>query len=92
MKTLCEVLLLYTSQEIALRGHREDEMSANRSEFLEILSLVAKYNKVAESQLNGLPTNAVYKLPKIQNDLAISYKADMVHSHITSAVRDVGMF
>jgi len=66
-------------------------MCANRSNFLEILSLVAKHDKVVESQMSGLPRNAVYTSPKIQNDL-LAIMADMVCSHITLAVRDAGMF
>ena len=91
LKTVCEILLLCSYQEIALRGHREDELSANRGNFLEILSLVAKHDETVGSRLNGLPKNVVYTSPRIQNDL-IAIMAGMVRSHITSAVRDAGMF
>ena len=91
LKTVCEVLLLCSYQEIAMRGHREDEMSTNKGNFLEILSLVAKHDEVVKSQLNFLPRNAQYMSPKIQNDL-IAIMAGMVRNHVTVAVRDAGMF
>ena len=39
MITLCEIILLCSNQEIALRGHREDEDSDNKGNFVEILIL-----------------------------------------------------
>jgi len=74
-----------------MRGHREDKMSANKGNFLEILSLVAKHDEVVESRLSFLPRNAVYTSPKIQNDL-IAIMAGMVRSHISKAVRYAGTF
>lgn len=46
LKTVTEILLLCSHQEIALRGHRESEVSTNRGNFLEILKLVANHDQV----------------------------------------------
>ena len=62
--TVCE----NSYQEITMRGHREDDMSTNKGNFLEILSLVAKHDEVVKSRLNFFPRNAQYTSPKIQND------------------------
>ena len=78
-------------QEIALRAHREDNPSANKGNFLEMLNLVAKHDEVVGNRLNSLPNNAVYTSPKIQNNL-IDIMTGMVRSQIVSTVKNAGMF
>ncbi len=45
IKSIAEVLLLCSRQDIPLRGHRESPESANRGNFLEILLLVASHSQ-----------------------------------------------
>ena len=66
IKTIAEVLLLCARQDIALRGHRESVDSANRGNFLEILSLVARHDTDVYQHLHTTtPRNAVYTSPDI---------------------------
>ena len=60
IKTVAEVLLIYSRQEIFFRGHDESSESLNKGNFKEILSLVAKHDPVvAEIFFHG-PRNALY--------------------------------
>ena len=60
LKTLCEIILLCSNQEIALLGHRENEASENKGNFIEILNLVARHDEIVSSWVAHLPKNAVY--------------------------------
>ena len=91
MKTLCEIILLCSNQEIALRGHRENDASTNKGNFIEILNLVAKHDEVVSSRLSHLPRNAIYTSPKVQNDL-LHIMAGIVHKEIALAVQNAGVF
>jgi len=91
LKTSCEIILLCSNQEIALRGHRENEASANKGNFIEILNLVARHDEVVSGQLSHLPKNAIYTSPKIQNDL-LNIMFGMVHKGISLAVQNAGVF
>ena len=46
LRTILEVLLLCSQQEIALRGHDESEKSLNRGNFIEILKLIASHDQI----------------------------------------------
>ena len=46
LKTIAEILLSCSQQEIALRGHAESRNSLNRGNFLQILDLVANHDSV----------------------------------------------
>ena len=60
IKTVAEVLLIYSRQEIFFRGHDEFSESLNKGNFKEILSLVAEHDPVvAEIFFHG-PRNALY--------------------------------
>ena len=91
MRTLAEVILLCARQDLALRGHRESQSSLNRGNFLEILHLIAKHDKVVEERLQCGPRNAIYTSPEVQNTL-LNILANMVRRTICSGVRDAGVF
>jgi hypothetical protein len=43
---------MYTAtQNIAQRGHRENEQSSNRGNFLELLKLFSKYNPIIKKKI-----------------------------------------
>ena len=69
LKTILEVLLVCSQQEIALQGHKESVNSLNRDNFLEIFKLVASHDEVVSERLMYGPKNALYTCPSIQNDL-----------------------
>ena len=60
MKTIAEILLVCSHQEIALRGHRESQTSLNRGNFREILELVANHDPAIRCRLTDGPRNATY--------------------------------
>ena len=91
LKTLCKIILLCSNQEIALRGHRENDASTNKGNFIEILNLVAKHDEVVSNRLSHLPRNAIYTSPKVQNDL-LHIMADIVRKEIALAVQNAGVF
>ena len=86
IKTIAEILLLCSRQEIGIRGHRESSESMNRGNFLELLHLVAKHDSVVQQRFSNSPKNAIYTSPDIQNDL-IHIMASMVRSKICSEVK-----
>ena len=53
LKTILEILLFCSHQELALRGHREGNDSSNRGNFLELLQLIGKYDLVVQQRLDG---------------------------------------
>jgi len=69
VKTIAEVLLLCSKQEIALHDHREGSESLNRGNFLKILHLVAQHDPLVQRRLNHGPMNATYTSPVIQNEV-----------------------
>ena len=48
IKTISEILLFCSRQEIGIRGHREDKSSRNRGNILELLDLMAKHDTVIQ--------------------------------------------
>ena len=64
-------VILYTAMQcIAQRGSKENSASSNRGNFLELLSLFAKYNDVVKKKLNEEGhKNSKYTSPKIQNEI-----------------------
>ena len=91
IKTIAEILLFCSRQEIGIRGHREDKSSVNRGNFLELLDLVAKHDTVIQQKITNTPQNATYTSPQIQNDL-LHTMASIVQSRISMNVRKAGMY
>ena len=86
IKTISEILLFCSWQEIGIRGHREDKSSRNRGNFLELLDLVAKHDTVIQQKITNTPQNAKYISPQIQNDL-LHIMAGIVQSRISTDVK-----
>lgn len=91
MKTIAEVILLCSQQEIGLRGHRESERSLNRGNFMEILQLVALHDKSVQDRLQQGPRNCMYTSPEIQNSL-LHVMGEMVRKKICESVQQAGWF
>ncbi len=91
MKTIAEVILLCSQQEIGLRGHNESERSLNRGNFMEILQLVALHDKSVQDRLRQGPKNGMYTSPEIQNSI-LHVMGDMVRKMICDSVQLAGWF
>ena len=91
IKTLAEIVLLCSHQEIALRGHREGEESMNKGNYLEILNVIALHDPVINERLKNGPKHAKYTSPDIQNTL-IHVMGGMVQESICSSVRKAGVY
>ncbi|XP_068114995.1 zinc finger MYM-type protein 1-like [Hyperolius riggenbachi] len=90
IKTICDILRLTASQCIAQRGHREDEKSLNRGNFIEILHLVSRHDNIVKKKLAGA-RNARYTHHSIQDEL-INIMARLVRQEITSEISHAGVF
>jgi hypothetical protein len=90
LEVIVKVLRLMASQKITQRGHREGESSSNKGNFFEILHLVADYEDIVQSRLNG-PRNARYTHPSIQNEL-LEIMAKVVRSQIREDISQAGYF
>ncbi|GFV86578.1 probable ATP-dependent RNA helicase DDX20 [Trichonephila clavipes] len=64
--------LFLAKQNLALCGHREDDPSTNRGNFLELVHLLAKYDPVLREHLvrikMGQNSSLTYMSPQIQNE------------------------
>ncbi|KAF0933771.1 hypothetical protein E2562_019239, partial [Oryza meyeriana var. granulata] len=75
-----------TFQGCPFRGHDESPGSLNRGNFLEMLKLLASYNKeVNEVVLENAPKNAKYTSPDVQKEI-LSIVAQKVHKSIREEI------
>ena len=91
IKTISEILLFCSRQEIGICGHREDKSSMNRGNFLELLDLVAKHDTVIQHKLINTLQNATYTSAQIQNVL-LHIMASIVQSRISTDVIKAGIY
>ncbi|XP_006356863.1 zinc finger MYM-type protein 1-like [Solanum tuberosum] len=79
LKASIEVARLLLNQGLAFRGHREDESSLNKGNFLEILSWYAKRcDKIGELVLKKAPKNDQMTSHKIQKDIVTACKLETI--------------
>ncbi|XP_060173475.1 uncharacterized protein LOC132604137 isoform X1 [Lycium barbarum] len=79
LKASIEVVRLLLNQGLAFRGHREDESSLNKGNFLEILSWYAKRcDKVSDLVLKKAPKNNQLTSHKIQKDIITACKLETI--------------
>lgn len=69
LATHVQVILLCAQQDIALRGHRENDESMNKGNFLEILQLLKQKCPDYKVKSENLPNNAKYISHEIQNEI-----------------------
>ncbi|XP_071687529.1 uncharacterized protein [Rutidosis leptorrhynchoides] len=70
VRTFVEMIKWLTMQACALRGHDERPDSKNQGNFLELLKLIASYNKEVEKViLQNAPQNARYTSPDVQKEI-----------------------
>ena len=85
IRAVIESLIYTCRQDIAQRGHRENENASNRGNFLELLSLIGKFNDTVQSKLQNLPGNAKYTHHSIQNEI-IELLASSIRKEICDEV------
>ena len=91
LKIIAEILLLCGRQDVALRGHHESQSSSNRGNFLEILKIVAKHDKIVEGRMVSGPRNATYTSAGIQNSI-LKILGDIVRNVVCNGVKEAEMF
>ena len=69
LKNIVETLIFIGRQGISLRGHRENDESLNKGNFLELLMFQAKNNPLINRFFANKEKNVTYTSPGIQNDL-----------------------
>ena len=89
VKTVAEVLLFCSQQDVPFWGHDESLTSANRGNFKEFLYLIAKHDPVVAEKLKNGPKNAVHTSPKIRNDI-VHIMANIVRQQIQTHVQQSG--
>ena len=95
MKRLLDVTLFLSKQNLAFRGHFENENSSNRGNFLEIIHLIAKYDPVLSNHLSEMKRSneqkahkkhsVSYLSPSTQNEF-ISVLAEEVRGHLVKEI------
>ena len=72
---IVDAVLLCTKQQIALRGHQDDQVqfaeppASNQGNFIAILRLLAESNPVLKEHLISGPQNAWYTSKTVQNEV-----------------------
>ena len=91
LKSIAETLLQTSCLKIALRGHDESKSSVNRGNFLEIFSVIARYDPLVQGYIDDGPKNATCLFPDIQNSI-IQIMGRMIRRTICDEVRQSGYF
>lgn len=86
MQAVVEALRFTACQTIGQRGHRENEQSVNRGNFLELLHVLGKFDTTVSNRLSSGPGNAKYVHHDIQNEV-IDTMASMVREQISNEVK-----
>ena len=82
IKTIAEVLLLTVTQNIAQRGHREDDNSNNRGNFLARLDQIANHDPFIKKRLDA-HGNPKYTSHQIQNEILQGFACTVQKQIIT---------
>ena len=91
IKTLAEAIIFCAKQEIALRGHEENEESDNKGNFLELIDVISRHDEKFAARLRSLLDNATYLSPQIQNDIALCI-ASCISDATSKVIEESGMF
>ena len=91
IKTLGEILLLITTQDIAQSGHREGDDERNPENLHKFLQFTAKYDPIIADRVKSDPTIEKYTCFAIQNEM-IEVLASMVQEEIAENVKSCYCF
>ena len=90
-QAVSHVLLTRCKQDIAVRGHHESPNSLSIGNFLEIPSLLSRYDPIIAERLTRGPSNALYTSHNIQNEI-INIMGTIVKQHICASVEKAKYF
>jgi len=91
MYCILDSLLFYARQGIAIRGHREDEDSLNKGNFLELLTLRAKDNHIIQRYFIEKEKTFRYVSDDYTNTF-LENLANIVIENIIDTIRAAGIF
>ncbi|CAH0560642.1 unnamed protein product [Brassicogethes aeneus] len=92
IKSIVRCIIYLSTQGLALRGHDESTTTGqNRGNFLELLDLISRDNKIIAKRLLEGPKNAKYTQHSIQNEL-IHCLAELTNKHISNEVKEAPYF
>ncbi len=91
LKNIVETLVFIGRQGISLRGHRENEESLNKGNFLELLMFQAKNNPLISRFFANKEKNVTYTSPGIQNDL-LNVIGENIRDSTINQIKDARMF
>lgn len=91
IKTIGEILLVTSMQNIAQRGHREDEASENVGNVKRLLLLISGHDKIVKKRIEEGPRNAKYTSADIQNQM-LKTLAQIVREQILKEIIQSGQF
>ena len=87
LKQLMIAVLYLSKQELAFRGHREDQESSNKGNYRELLDSFSKLNVSFKERFNSAEGNFTGVSSSIQNDL-IEATADVISNRIREEVNN----
>ncbi|XP_053569321.1 LOW QUALITY PROTEIN: zinc finger MYM-type protein 1-like [Bombina bombina] len=95
---LLDITLFLAKQNLAFRGHKEDESSFNKGNFLEMVEMLSKYDSVLKEHLIRLKRSTCklkvsvsYLAPKTQNEF-ISVLANHVKEKLVMEIKSAKYF
>ncbi|XP_040275768.1 zinc finger MYM-type protein 1-like [Bufo bufo] len=95
---LLDITLFLAKQNLAFRGHKEDESSLNKGNFLEMVEMLSKYDPVLKEHLIKLKQHICkvnmsvsYLSPQTQNEF-ISVLANHVKAKIVTDIKSAKYF
>ncbi|XP_008178672.1 zinc finger MYM-type protein 1-like [Acyrthosiphon pisum] len=91
MKSIILSVRMLAIQGSAFRGHRENEESLNRGNFIDVMNLIASFDDTVYKKLNG-PKNARYLHHSIQTEVVHIMANKMVLNKISYEINFVSCF
>ena len=91
LERILDIIFSLAKQNLAFRGHRENESAINKGNFLELISLLAKYDVVLQHHVKDAKRNQKYYSPEIQNEFIKSMTA-VVTKHIVSRIKEASYY
>ena len=91
LERILDIIFFLAKQKLAFRGRRENESAINKGNFLELISLLAKYDVVLQHHVKDAKRNQKYYSPEIQNEFIKSMTA-VVTKHIVSRIKEASYY
>ena len=87
LRTLSEVLLYLSRQELPFRGHDESSSSLNGGNYRELLESFAKFDIIFERRLHGKVTESERDNARVFTGVSGDTQNDLIE-HIDSVIQD----